>query len=455
MDKEKIKVALEKLPLYSIGNKNGGVLVFKANPKTVLFFGEEEGKVTINNPVYLEIVLGENDLALNVKSRSGEVFNIKGEVYLLGEVTYEKERFLRIYLDDQIPILISYKSNNNYNNSSNKLFEAFHILKAENFSNKIEYHFKAKINQFQTTLEDISLDKGKHYDIMYAKYNSGKENLKISYQGNYECSFYGNFVMEYKFRHNGMGRLNILFEQNNNKTQLDLFELTAKEFNSGISETEKLEEERKNKTKKRESNMNKAFNSFMPSEIPERTIALTMEGKIALRSNDGTFVSFDKETKTLVNHMNMVFGEDKVQDLGFIMPVNKNQVKVGDVVLIGNTFGFVSEVVKDEKVENSGLKVVDILTNSESNIVDTKNRFINAPTIKKVVTFFDMSGGASTDSNMMSGINPMMFMMMGKGRNSGDKNDMLKMMMMQMMGGTNGAGNGEINPMMMMMFMDK
>lgn len=201
---------------------------------------------------------------------------------------------------------------------------------------------------------------------------------------------------------------------------------------------------------KKENKMNKALNAFMPSSIPSGTIALTMNGTIAVKAVDESYVSFDKETKTLVNHMNLVFGQDKLHEFSAVMPVNKEQVKIGDILHTGLGWAFVSDIVSGEDGITS-LKVVNINTGNEENQVDTKNAFINAPTVKKLITFFGDSFSGGMDNP--NGFNPLMFLMMGDSK--GDKNDMFKMMMFsQMMGNGNQGGNG-FNPLMMMMFMDK
>jgi hypothetical protein len=201
---------------------------------------------------------------------------------------------------------------------------------------------------------------------------------------------------------------------------------------------------------KKENKMNKALNAFMPSSIPSGTIALTMNGTIAVKAVDESYVSFDKETKTLVNHMNLVFGQDKLHEFSAVMPVNKEQVKIGDILHTGLGWAFVSDIVSGEDGITS-LKVVNINTGNEESQVDTKNAFINAPTVKKLITFFGDSFSGGMDNP--NGFNPLMFLMMGDSK--GDKNDMFKMMMFsQMMGNGNQSGNG-FNPLMMMMFMDK
>jgi hypothetical protein len=175
-----------------------------------------------------------------------------------------------------------------------------------------------------------------------------------------------------------------------------------------------------------------------------------MNGTIAVKAVDESYVSFDKETKTLVNHMNLVFGQDKLHEFSAVMPVNKEQVKIGDILHTGLGWAFVSDIVSGEDGITS-LKVVNINTGNEESQVDTKNAFINAPTVKKLITFFGDSFSGGMDNP--NGFNPLMFLMMGDSK--GDKNDMFKMMMFsQMMGNGNQSGNG-FNPLMMMMFMDK
>lgn len=374
------------------------------------------------------------------------------------------------------------------------LFNTFEILDKREADNKDEFIFRAVIGKSKVVnsneakkIKELS-DKKEECSILFTEYRNGFYRLKISRGEEKVIDLYGNLLLLRSFEKNSInftiedkkGRSNSITLMGANsfvvneysKARLDkkgrsnsinlmgANSFVANEY-SKVGINSKIEiKQNKNKGK---NVMDKVFNSFMPSKIKEGSIALTMEGGIAIRNKDGSFVSFNKETKTLVDHMGMVFGEDKMSDFGIIMPVNKNQIKIGDVILIDNDFSFVSEIVKSDTGEDFGLRVVNASTASENSIVDRKNNFINAPTIKKLTTFFDMSGNTPIpDANSAGGMNPLMFLMMGDkfGSKTGgkDKGEMLKLMMMSQMmsGANNNQAMGGMNPMMMMMmFMDK
>ena len=176
-------------------------------------------------------------------------------------------------------------------------------------------------------------------------------------------------------------------------------------------------------------------------------VALTMDGKLAVNSN-GSYFSYDVETNTLTDNMDMSFGED--MGIFYTVPTNKNDVKAGDIIIDNNDMVFVKKAVK------GAFTVISPSENEEVKKVKCKNLF-GIDFVSKVVSLMDTASfsGNGDSSNALGGMNPMMLMMMNDndgddfgGGNSSMK-DMLPLMLMQ-----NQGQNGQaMNPMMMMMMM--
>jgi hypothetical protein len=196
----------------------------------------------------------------------------------------------------------------------------------------------------------------------------------------------------------------------------------------------------------KENKMKDNFNSLMPQKISGGLIAMAMNGKFAVKTANGNYVSYNEATKQIEDYMDFVFGEDKIQDFCFLMPVDMKALKTGDIVATDAGFGFITDVNN----ETGDITCVNASGATKANLVPVKNVFTNTVMVKKLITLFDNSNAQS------GGFNPMMFLLMGKNKDGKDSkvgnDDMMKMMLMsQMMGGANQT-NG-INPMMFAMMM--
>ena len=156
---------------------------------------------------------------------------------------------------------------------------------------------------------------------------------------------------------------------------------------------------------------------------------------LAIKSADNKFVSYDKESGSVVDVE--VFNFD-AQKFLYKMPVPVSQVAVGDVVVHMRKPMFV------RSVKDGVVSVIDIYNAEAKDILPVKSPFgFNFMT--KIVSLVDMSGA---DANNPFG-NMLPLLMMGEGNNN--DNSML-MMAMTMTGGMN--VNMMSNPLMMMAMMD-
>lgn len=205
-----------------------------------------------------------------------------------------------------------------------------------------------------------------------------------------------------------------------------------------------------NTENKKEEKMKDRFSSFMPAKVKTGEVALTMTGALAVRGKDGNYVSYNKKTKQIEDHMDLVFGEGRIEEMCFLMPTDIKQLKEGDIVNSNGAYCY----VEGQDIETGKLTLVNFLTSVREDAVGSENVFTKMSTVRKLVTAFGMAGGADgADGNPMANMLP--FMMMS-GKDKGGDDSMFKMMMMsQMMGGNMGGDSNGMNPMMMMMFMDK
>lgn len=156
---------------------------------------------------------------------------------------------------------------------------------------------------------------------------------------------------------------------------------------------------------------------------------------LAIKSADNKFVSYDKDSGSVVDVE--VFNFD-AQKFLYKMPVPVSQVAVGDVVVHMRKPMFV------RSVKDGVVSVIDIYNAEAKDILPVKSPFgFNFMT--KIVSLVDMSGAnAETPfGNMLP------FLMMGDNK---DNDNSMLMMAMAMTGGMN--ANMMSNPLMMMAMMD-
>lgn len=180
------------------------------------------------------------------------------------------------------------------------------------------------------------------------------------------------------------------------------------------------------KEKKEEKEM-KNFNiDFGPCD--GNKVHMSMYG-IAIKNSNGTWVSYDKDNKDIIDVDILNFNAGKFM---FKMPVAVKEVVIGDVIIHNHVPMFVT------KVNDASFTAVDVFAGEEKNIIPTKNMF-GFNFVTKVVSFLDMSG-MSADTPFG---NMLPFMLMGEGK------DIDPMMMMFMMNGKMDMSN----PMMMYFMM--
>lgn len=158
---------------------------------------------------------------------------------------------------------------------------------------------------------------------------------------------------------------------------------------------------------------------------------------LAIKSADNKFVSYDKDSGSVVDVE--VFNFD-AQKFLYKMPVPVSQVAVGDVVVHMRKPMFV------RSVKDGVVSVIDIYNAEAKDILPVKSPFgFNFMT--KIVSLVDMSGA---DVNNPFG-NMLPLLMMGEG-NDNDNSMLMMAMAMSMTGGMN--VNMMSNPLMMMAMMD-
>ena len=185
---------------------------------------------------------------------------------------------------------------------------------------------------------------------------------------------------------------------------------------------------------KEEENCNmKGFN-FDFGPVNGNAVRVSMYG-LAVQNKDGVFVSYDKDTKDIIDVDILNVNGEKFL---YKMPVAINDVKIGDVVIHNHK----PMIVLNIAVNNKSLNVVDVVEGERKDIMLTKSPFgFNFAT--KVVNFLDGAFTATSDNPFGN-----MWMMFALSEDS-DMSDILPLMMMS------NSGQGEFNPMMMALMMSK
>ena len=177
-----------------------------------------------------------------------------------------------------------------------------------------------------------------------------------------------------------------------------------------------------------------------------------MTGEMAIPGENGKFFTFNSKSKEITDVTDMVI---EMELPAYAMPVGPETIVAGDIVRHNGQFLFVSSVTKAGKI--TGTKPD---TAEEATIVPIKNAFFNQSFVAKVTTMNMFGEAPGVEGEAAKGpfgdMNPMMMMLMMKGKDGGSSMDkLLPLMMMQQGGLTAGAADGQMNPMMMMLLMDK
>ena len=186
------------------------------------------------------------------------------------------------------------------------------------------------------------------------------------------------------------------------------------------------------KKEKGEDNMNNLAKRIFGEigQLKSGVAALTFNGQIAFKRENGDYVRYNTETKTIENQMDLVIkGTEKMM---YVMPYNV--VAVGDILKYRDKFVQVVAI----KV-NGSLTAIDFETGTEIVILKETNIF-GIQFYMKVVSLLNMQ-----DPNMPGGFNPMMLMLLNKEDKENKDDDMMKAILMSQMF----TGQG-MNPLMMM-----
>ena len=180
---------------------------------------------------------------------------------------------------------------------------------------------------------------------------------------------------------------------------------------------------------KGEDNMNNLAKKIFGEigQLKSGVAALTFNGQIAFKRENGDYVRYNTETKAIENQMDLVIkGTEKMM---YIMPYNV--VAVGDILKYRDKFAQVVAIK-----ENGSLIAIDFETGTEIVILKETNIF-GIQFYMKVVSLLNMQ-----DPNIPGGFNPMMLMLLNK---EDKDDDMMKAILMSQMF----TGQG-MNPLMMM-----
>ena len=183
---------------------------------------------------------------------------------------------------------------------------------------------------------------------------------------------------------------------------------------------------------KGEDNMNNLAKKIFGEigQLKSGVAALTFNGQIAFKRENGDYVRYNTETKAIENQMDLVIkGTEKMM---YVMPYNI--VAVGDILKYRDKFVQVVAIK-----ENGSLIAIDFETGTEIVILKETNIF-GIQFYMKVVSLLNMQ-----DPNMPGGFNPMMLMLLNKEDKENKDDDMMKAILMSQMF----TGQG-MNPLMMM-----
>ena len=165
-------------------------------------------------------------------------------------------------------------------------------------------------------------------------------------------------------------------------------------------------------------------------KIETNDLKLSMDGKIAIKNNEGNYVVFDTEENKLTNVADFVLD---VQDVFYAVPVQT--IQVGDLIKTADGYKYVIEIGSEGNI------VLDLQTGKIESILEEANMF-GFKFYTKVVTLFDFQ--SDSEDNEMSKMLPLLMMKDKEGSSSSDLFLMMSLF---------GQNMGNINP-MMLMFLD-
>lgn len=269
-----------------------------------------------------------------------------------------------------------------------------------------------------------------YYNIMYDQYQS-KPDYEISHNG----------IVCYKIQANQIGQMDELLdcpviqlmrmkpeESMDKKTFDSLTRYNIDNFmthsNSGSSDAKEASNYKiEQKEKERKNMFNEKFGKVRGNQL-----ALSYDGKIAVKNGNEDYVRYNAETSTVENIKDFVMNNSK---FFFILPIS--EVAEGDIIKYNDGFYQVT------KVNEANIAAINLKNSTMATIV--RETIFGMQFYAKVISLIDPSTFGKDNNGMMA------MMMLGD-----DDMDIKELMMLQMM--TNNNKGGQANPMMMMLLMD-
>lgn len=271
-----------------------------------------------------------------------------------------------------------------------------------------------------------------YYDITYEQYQA-KPNYEISHNG----------IVCYRIQAKQMGQMDELLdcpviqlmnmkpmetmyekmdEFHNYKVRYDINNSVSRP-NSGSSGAKASNYKIEQKEKERKNMFNEKFGKVRGNQL-----ALSYDGKIAVKNGNEDYVRYNAETSTVENIKDFVMNNNK---FFFIMPVT--EVAEGDIIKYNDGFYQVT------KVNEANIAAINLKNSTMATIV--RETIFGMQFYAKVISLIDPSTFGKDNNGMMA------MMMLGD-----EDMDIKELMMLQMM--TNSNKGGQANPMMMMLLMD-
>lgn len=194
--------------------------------------------------------------------------------------------------------------------------------------------------------------------------------------------------------------------------------------NSGSSDAKEASNYKiEQKEKERKNMFNEKFGKVRGNQL-----ALSYDGKIAVKNGNEDYVRYNAETSTVENIKDFVMNNNK---FFFILPIA--EVAEGDIIKYNDGFYQVT------KVNEANIAAINLKNSTMATIV--RETIFGMQFYAKVISLIDPSTFGKDNNGMMA------MMMLGD-----EDMDIKELMMLQMM--TNGNKAGQANPMMMMLLMD-
>lgn len=179
-------------------------------------------------------------------------------------------------------------------------------------------------------------------------------------------------------------------------------------------------------------NFKEMMGGFNLGEVKENELAMTMDGRVAVKRKDGEYVTYDSEKKVIVNNHGFVIDEMD----GMFMIIPSQDVKEKDLVKIAGDYFYIDEI-EGEKIY--GINLSRGATQRINLVKEVSLMGFNF--YNKVVSLASGFG--------QQGMNPMTLVMMKQmfGKDDSSSGNMMeKMFEMQMMSQMFGGGQN-CNPM--------